>query len=196
MIPPVIAKRKKRRLKCAFTVRLAILSCRAISELSQPCSSSSAICCSRGPSRIELSFIPTFPLVQWFGPGWGDYLNRSNSCAVLVESSLRTEYSKYIWVSPEIHSMLTAKLALNFTFASKVADFPGRSFRREPGDSKSFVFFKQTDTLKFDHKAPRGLAPTKPRIWAMSHQWEGDFPPLKLRTDANICRHCRPFGIV
>ena len=56
LIPPLIPNRKKRRLKCAFTVRRAILSCRAISEFSQPCNSSSTICCSRGPSRINLSF--------------------------------------------------------------------------------------------------------------------------------------------
>jgi hypothetical protein len=51
-----------RRLKCAFTVRRAIWSCLAIASLSQPCSSNSAICCSRGPSRMESSFIPDFPL--------------------------------------------------------------------------------------------------------------------------------------
>src|SRR5881296_1090544 len=54
LIPPLIPNRKKRRLKCAFTVRRAILSCRAISEFWQPCSSSSTICSSRGPSRINL----------------------------------------------------------------------------------------------------------------------------------------------
>ena len=36
LIPPVIPKRKKRRLKWAFTVLRAILSCLAISALSQP----------------------------------------------------------------------------------------------------------------------------------------------------------------
>ena len=167
LIPPVIAKRKKRRLKCAFTVRLAILSCRAISELSQPCSSSSAICCSRGPSRIELSFIPTFPLVQWFGPGWGDYLNRSNSCAVLVAASYALNTPNIFGFLPKfIACLLPSWPRISFS-PTKVAAFPGRSFRPETGDSKSFVFFKQTDTLKFDHKAPRGLAPTKPRIWAI-----------------------------
>jgi hypothetical protein len=61
LIPPVIPNRRKRRLKCAFTVRRAILSCLAISELSQPCNSSSTICCSRGPSRTDLSFISEYP---------------------------------------------------------------------------------------------------------------------------------------
>src|SRR4051812_35646713 len=59
LIPPVMPKRKKRRLKWALTVLRAILSCFAISALSQPWSSSSAICCSLGPSRIGLSFITT-----------------------------------------------------------------------------------------------------------------------------------------
>ena len=59
LIPPVMPKRKKRRLKWALTVLRAILSCLAISALSQPWSSSSAICCSLGPSRIGLSFITT-----------------------------------------------------------------------------------------------------------------------------------------
>jgi hypothetical protein len=36
LIPPLIPKRRKRRLKCAFTVRRAILSWLAISALSQP----------------------------------------------------------------------------------------------------------------------------------------------------------------
>src|SRR5205823_8575634 len=61
-IPPVIPNRINRRLKCAVTVRRAIWSCPAISELSQPWSSNSVICCSLGPSRIDLSFI-ALPLV-------------------------------------------------------------------------------------------------------------------------------------
>ncbi len=74
LIPPVIANRRKRRLKCALTVRRAILSCRAISELSQPCSSSSAICCSRGPSRMELSFISASPLRSLMKARFGQLL--------------------------------------------------------------------------------------------------------------------------
>src|SRR6267154_1303990 len=66
LIPPVIPKRRNSRLKCAFTVLRAILSWLAISALSQPCKSSSTICCSRGPSRTDGSiatpwvrFLPT-----------------------------------------------------------------------------------------------------------------------------------------
>jgi len=58
LIPPVMPNLRKSRLKCAFTVRRAILSCRAISSLSQPCSSRSAICCSRGPNATDSSFMP------------------------------------------------------------------------------------------------------------------------------------------
>ncbi len=50
-------KRRNRRLKRALTVRRAILSCLAISPLSQPCSSSSIICRSRGPRQAVLSFM-------------------------------------------------------------------------------------------------------------------------------------------
>jgi len=61
LIPLLIPNRRKSRLKWAFTVRRAIFSCLAISELSQPCSSRSAICCSRGPSRMGLSFMSILP---------------------------------------------------------------------------------------------------------------------------------------
>src|SRR5580698_10465155 len=61
LIPLSMPKRWKRRLKCALTVRRAILSCVAISVLSQPCSSNSAICCSRGPKRTGFSSIQLFP---------------------------------------------------------------------------------------------------------------------------------------
>ena len=64
MIPPVIPKRRNNRLKCALTVRRAIFNCLAISALSQPCSSSSTICCSRGPSRTVCSLIDP-PLSIW-----------------------------------------------------------------------------------------------------------------------------------
>lgn len=47
LMPLVIPNRKNSRLKCAFTVLRAILSCRAISSLSHPCRSNSTICCSR-----------------------------------------------------------------------------------------------------------------------------------------------------
>src|ERR1700746_2914378 len=56
-MPLVMPKRRNNRLKCAFTVRRAILSCRAISSLSQPCRSSSTICCSRCPRRTRFSLI-------------------------------------------------------------------------------------------------------------------------------------------
>src|SRR5215469_3373200 len=59
LIPPVMPKRKNSRLKCAFTVRRAMLSWVAISALSHPCKSNSTICCSRGPSRTVCSFIAT-----------------------------------------------------------------------------------------------------------------------------------------
>jgi len=61
LIPLSIPKRWKRRLKCAFTVRRAILSCTAISVLSQPCSSNSAICRSRGPRRTGFSSMSSLP---------------------------------------------------------------------------------------------------------------------------------------
>src|SRR5271165_1485999 len=61
LMPLLIPKRKKSRLKCAFTVRRAIFSCLAISVLSHPCSKSSVICFSRGPSRTTLSFIANTP---------------------------------------------------------------------------------------------------------------------------------------
>ena len=114
LIPPVIAKRRKRRLKCALTVRLAILSCRAISELSQPWSSSSAICCSRGPSRIELSFIPTSPWFVGSGPSRA-CLTRSNSCAAPLRATEALN-TPNIWVSSKSHSMRTAKPAVDFRF--------------------------------------------------------------------------------
>jgi len=56
-MPLLIPKRKKSRLKCALTVRFAMFNCAAISELSQPCSSNSVICRSRGPSRTDFSLI-------------------------------------------------------------------------------------------------------------------------------------------
>jgi len=59
LMPLVIPNRKNSRLKCAFTVRRAMLSCRAISSLSQPCRSNSTICCSRCPKRTGFSLIPT-----------------------------------------------------------------------------------------------------------------------------------------
>jgi hypothetical protein len=65
LIPPVIPNRRNNRLKWAFTVRRAILSWLAISALSHPCSSSSTICCSRGPSRTACSFIPTSLFVDF-----------------------------------------------------------------------------------------------------------------------------------
>jgi len=58
LIPLVIPNRRNSRLKCAFTVLRAILSCRAISSLSQPCRSNSTICCSRCPKRTGFSLIP------------------------------------------------------------------------------------------------------------------------------------------
>src|ERR1700731_31121 len=61
LIPLRIPKRWKRRLKCALTVRRAILSCEAISRLSQPCNSNSAICRSRGPKRTDSSSMSTLP---------------------------------------------------------------------------------------------------------------------------------------
>jgi hypothetical protein len=61
LMPFLIPKRKKSRLKWALTVRRAMFSCLAISELSQPCRSRSAICCSRGPSRTGLSSMPVTP---------------------------------------------------------------------------------------------------------------------------------------
>src|SRR5215471_8410588 len=48
LTPPVIPKRKNRRLKWAFTVRRAIFSCLEISSLSHPCRSSSTTCRSLG----------------------------------------------------------------------------------------------------------------------------------------------------
>src|SRR5215475_13611288 len=57
LIPLVMPNRRNNRLKCAFTVRRAMLSCRAISSLSQPCNNSSTICCSRCPRRMGLSLI-------------------------------------------------------------------------------------------------------------------------------------------
>src|SRR5450631_2570324 len=66
LIPVLIPKRKKRRLKCAFTVRRAIWSCLAISVLSHPCSSNSVICCSRGPRRNTFSLMPSsLPLIKF-----------------------------------------------------------------------------------------------------------------------------------
>ena|SRR5215469_6427612 len=59
LMPLVIPNRKNSRLKCAFTVRRAILSCRAISSLSHPCRSNSTICCSRCPKRTGFSVITT-----------------------------------------------------------------------------------------------------------------------------------------
>lgn len=59
LMPLVIPNRKNSRLKCAFTVRRAILSCRAISSLSHPCRSNSTICCSRCPKRTGFSLITT-----------------------------------------------------------------------------------------------------------------------------------------
>jgi len=56
-MPPLIPKRRNRRLKWAFTVRSAMLRSRAISELSHPCKSSSMICCSRGPIWLIVSSI-------------------------------------------------------------------------------------------------------------------------------------------
>ena len=61
LIPLSMPKRWKRRLKCALTVRRAIFSCEAISRLSQPCNSNSAICCSRGPKRTGFSSMSTLP---------------------------------------------------------------------------------------------------------------------------------------
>src|SRR5580704_4579226 len=55
--PSWMPKRKKRRLKCALTVRRAMFSCLPISSLSHPCNRSSAICCSRGASRTNSSFM-------------------------------------------------------------------------------------------------------------------------------------------
>ena len=64
MIPSLIPKRRKSRLKWAFTVLRAILSCFAISALSQPCNSNSTISFSRGPRRTDCSFstIPAPPV--------------------------------------------------------------------------------------------------------------------------------------
>jgi len=53
--------RRKRRLKCAFTVLRAIFNCFAISSLSQPCKSKSTICCSLGARRANFSIIPLLP---------------------------------------------------------------------------------------------------------------------------------------
>lgn len=120
LIPPVIAKRKKRRLKCAFTVRRAILSCRAISALSQPWSSSSAICCSRGPSRIELSFIPASPLGLLHSGPIRAVVDRSSLCPKPRAASESLTYSSDLLISPKIHSMHTAKPPVDFTFQRKM----------------------------------------------------------------------------
>jgi hypothetical protein len=118
-MPPVIAKRKKRRLKCAFTVRRAILSCRAISALSQPWSSSSAICCSRGPSRIELSFIPAPPWFSDSGPIRA-VVDRSSMCSKPLAGVRITDVLPRFMISPKIHSMHTAKLTVDFPFRRKM----------------------------------------------------------------------------
>jgi hypothetical protein len=57
LMPPVMPKRRNKRLKEDFTARTAMLSSRAISALPQPCKSSSTICRSRGQSRTVCSFI-------------------------------------------------------------------------------------------------------------------------------------------
>ena len=120
LMPPVIAKRKKRRLKCAFTVRRAILSCRAISALSQPWSSSSAICCSRGPSRIELSFIPASPLVYCIQARFGQLWIEVACVRSRVRRPDHLTDSPDLLISPKIHSMHTAKLPVNFHFQRKM----------------------------------------------------------------------------
>ena len=61
-------KRRNIRLKWAFTVRRAMLSCLAISALSQPWRSNSAICFSLGPSRTYWSVI-SLPPFGCFGSG-------------------------------------------------------------------------------------------------------------------------------
>jgi hypothetical protein len=60
-MPPLIPKRRNRRLKCALTVRSAIFKSLAISELSHPWRSRSMICRSRGPTWLNFSPINTAP---------------------------------------------------------------------------------------------------------------------------------------
>lgn len=66
LIPSVIPNRRKRRLKCAFTVRRFILSNLAISTLLQPCSKRSAICCWRGLRRTDSSVALEECNSEWF----------------------------------------------------------------------------------------------------------------------------------